>query len=328
MFAGRFIHPQFWPEQVEFAGKRVIVIGSGATAITLIPQLAQDAAHVTMLQRSPSYLFNRPREDAIANRLRRVLPQRLAWHLTRAKDVLVDMVIYQLARRRPELAKQKLIQLVREQLPPDFDVATHFTPRYNPWRQRVCLVTDGDFFKAIKNGTVSVVTDEIEAFTPEGIRLKSGADLPADIVVIATGLNLRLMGAIEFTVDGARPDISQAMTYKGAMLSGVPNMAFTFGYTNASWTLKADLTATFVCRLIRHMSAHGYSIAVPRRDPRVAAGPFLDFTSGYVTRALDMLPRQGSERPWRVYQNYLLDLLTLRFGRIDDGVLQFSRDAA
>jgi monooxygenase len=328
MFTGRIIHPQFWPEQLDFAGKQVIVIGSGATAITLIPQLAKDAAHVTMLQRSPSYLFNRPREDAIANRLRRVLPQRLAWRLTRAKDVLVDMAIYQLARRRPELAKQKLIQLVREQLPPDFDVATHFTPRYNPWRQRVCLVADGDFFKAIKKGSVSVVTDEIEAFTAGGVRLKSGTDLAADIVVIATGLNLRLMGNIELTVDGARPDVSKAMTYKSAMLSGVPNLTFTFGYTNASWTLKADLTATFACRLIRHMNARGYSIAVPRRDPQVCAEPFLDFTSGYVTRALDLLPRQGSERPWRVYQNYLLDLFTLRFSRIDDGVLKFSRDAA
>ena len=326
-YQGRIIHPQFWPGELTVTGKRVIVIGSGATAITLIPELAKTAAHVTMLQRSPSYLFNRPTEDAMANRLRRLLPKRLAWQLTRAKDVLVEMAIYQLARRRPEFAKQKLIQLVRKQLPPDFDVATHFTPRYNPWLQRVCLVADGDFFKAIKDGAVSVVTAEIDGFTVEGIRLKSGELLRADIVVIATGLNMRTMGNIDLEIDGVRPEISQAMTYKGAMLSGVPNMAFTFGYTNASWTLKADLTATFVCRLLRHMSAHGYSIAVPRRDPEVSAAPFLDFTSGYVTRALGVLPRQGSERPWRVYQNYLMDLATLRFGRIDDGVLKFSRTA-
>ena len=215
--------------------------------------------------------------------------------------------------------------MAQEQLPPDFDVQRHFTPRYNPWDQRVCVVTDGDLFKAIGSGAVTVVTDEIDAFTVGGIRLKSGAELRADIVVVATGLKLNLLGGIEFTADDAPVDTSRAMAYKGAMLSGMPNMAFTFGYTNASWTLKADLTANYVCRLIRYMDSHGYAIATPRRDPALGEEPFLDFTSGYVVRALEVLPKQGSLRPWKVYQNYFLDAITLRFGRIDDGVLQFER---
>jgi cation diffusion facilitator CzcD-associated flavoprotein CzcO len=236
------------------------------------------------------------------------------------------MAFFQLARRRPDLAKKRLVGMVQDQLPADFDVARHFTPRYNPWDQRVCVVPDGDLFKAIGEGTVSVVTDEIDAFTHNGIRLKSGAELPADVVVTATGLTLNLLGGVEFTVDGARIDVSKCMAYKGAMLSDVPNMAYTFGYTNASWTLKADLTAKYVCRLIRHMDSHALAVATPRRDPAMAEEPFLDFTSGYVVRARDSLPKQGSLRPWKVYQNYLLDAITLGFGRIDDGVLKFTPD--
>ena len=214
--------------------------------------------------------------------------------------------------------------MVQAQLPADYDVATHFTPRYNPWDQRVCVVPDGDLFKCISKGTVSVVTDEIDAFTRDGISLKSGTELPADIVVTATGLTLSLLGGIEFTVDGARTDLSKRMAYKGAMLSDVPNLAYTFGYTNASWTLKADLTAKYVCRLIRYMDSHGLAVATPRRDPAMTEEPFLDFTSGYVVRARDILPKQGSLRPWKVYQNYLLDAFTLGSGRIDDGVLEFA----
>jgi monooxygenase len=322
-FNGTVVHPQFWPEQLDYAGKKVIVVGSGATAVTLIPEMAKSAAHVTMLQRSPSYVFNLPSVDAIASRLRRWLPARLAYRLVRMKNVLISMAFFQLARRRPELAKRRLVRMVHDLLPPGFDVARHFTPRYNPWDQRMCLVPDGDLFASIKQGKASVVTDEIETFTDGGIRLKSGAQLPADIIVVATGLKLQPLGGIEFTVDGARVEIARAMTYKGAMLSGVPNMAYTFGYTNASWTLKADLTANYVCRLLRHMDSHGYAIAVARRDPALGEQPFLDFTSGYVVRSLEILPKQGAERPWKVYQNYILDALALRWGRIDDGVLEF-----
>jgi len=242
------------------------------------------------------------------------------------KNVLIGMAFFQLARRRPELAKKRLIGMVQKQLPADFDVATHFTPRYNPWVQRVCVVPDGDLFKAIGKGTVSVVTDEIDAFTADGIRLKSGTELPADIIVTATGLKLNLLGGIVFTIDGVGIDVAKHTAYKGAMLSDVPNMAYTFGYTNASWTLKADLTAKYVCRLLRHMDSHGLAVATPRRDPAMTEEPFLDFTSGYVVRARDILPQQGSLHPWKVYQNYLLDAFTLGVGRIDDGVLEFAPD--
>jgi monooxygenase len=327
-FQGTMVHPQFWPERLDYAGKRVIVIGSGATAVTLIPEMAKRAAHVTMLQRSPSYVFNLPTVDAMAARLRRFLPARTAYPLVRMKNVLMSVAIFQFARRWPALAKQRLIRMARERLPANFDVDRHFTPRYNVWDQRVCVVTDGDLFTAIGSGAVTVVTDEIDGFTAHGILLKSGAHLAADVVVVATGLKLIALGDIEFTVDGARVEASRAMAYKGAMLSGVPNMAYTFGYTNASWTLKADLTANYVCRLLRHMDAHGYSIAIPRPDPALGEQPFLAFTSGYVVRALNILPKQGSRRPWKVYQNYLLDALTLRCGRIDDGVLDFERARA
>jgi cation diffusion facilitator CzcD-associated flavoprotein CzcO len=323
-YGGTIVHPQFWPDQLDYTGKRVVVIGSGATAVTLIPAMAKAAAHVTMLQRSPSYVFSMPSVDAMANGLRRWLPAGVACHVARLKNVLIGMAFFQLARRRPELAKKRLVGMVQDQLPADFDVAKHFTPRYNPWDQRVCVVPDGDLFKAIGEGTVSVVTDEIDAFTHNGIRLKSGTELPADVIVTATGLTLNLLGGVEFTVDGARIDVSKCVAYKGAMLSDVPNMAYTFGYTNASWTLKADLTAKYVCRLIRYTDSRGLAVATPRRDPAMAEEPFLDFTSGYVVRARESLPKQGSLRPWKVYQNYLWDAFTLGWGRIDDGVLKFT----
>jgi cation diffusion facilitator CzcD-associated flavoprotein CzcO len=327
-YRGTVVHPQFWPDRLDYAGKRVVVVGSGATAVTLVPEMAKSAAHVTMLQRSPSYVFNLPAVDAVANRLRRWLPARLAYPLVRIKNVLIGAAFFQLARRRPELAKKRLIRMVQERLPPGFDVEQHFTPRYNPWDQRVCVVRDGDLFKAIASAAVSVVTDHIDAFTVDGIRLKSGAIVQADIVVLATGLKLNLLGDIDFAVDEVPVQIGRSMAYKGAMLSGVPNLAYTFGYTNASWTLKAELTASYVCRLLRHMDSNGYRIAVPRQDPAVAEESFLDFTSGYVVRASGFLPKQGSRRPWKVYQNYFLDALTLRFGRIDDGVLEFAGTSA
>ncbi len=324
-FKGLIVHPQFWPENLDYAGKRVVVIGSGATAVTLVPEMAKQAAHVTMLQRSPTYVVSRPAEDAIANWLRRRLPATLAYRLTRLKNVTLTMYFYRLARRKPAETKQRLLAMVRHALGADYDVGTHFTPRYNPWDQRLCLVPDSDLFEAIRGGRASVVTDQIETFTETGIRLRSGEELPADIVVSATGLKLNLLGDVVFGVDGLRVDLSKAMSYKGMMFSGVPNLASVFGYTNASWTLKADLTSAYVCRLLNHMRRHGYAAATPHRDASVEEEPFLDFSSGYVQRALHMLPKQGSKKPWKLYQNYAKDMAALRLGKVDDGVMEFAR---
>jgi len=322
-FRGRMVHPQFWDPSLDYTGKRVVVIGSGATAVTLVPAMASSAAHVTMLQRSPTYIVPRPGEDAIAHKLRRLLPERHAYMLTRWKNVLLGMFFYQLARRKPEQVKMRMVGMAAEQLGPGFDIDTHFTPRYKPWDQRVCLVPDGDLFREIRDGRASVVTDTIERFTENGIRLASGKELPADVVVVATGLKLNMLGDIAITVDGQPRLPAESMAYKGMMLNDVPNLVLAFGYTNASWTLKADLTAEYVCRLLRHMDRRGHRIAVPRRDAGVQPSPFLDFTSGYVQRAAGVLPKQGDRKPWRVYQNYFMDMLTIRHGRIDDGVMQF-----
>ena len=322
-FTGRLVSPQFWPESLDVAGKRVVVIGSGATAVTLVPALAASAAHVTMLQRSPSYVVARPRHDPIAQSLRRVLPERLAYAATRWKNVFLQAFFYRLARRRPEHVAQRIIAMAAAQLGPGCDADVHFTPRYKPWDQRLCLVPDGDLFAAIRAGRASVVTDTIDRFVGDGIRLASGETLGADIVVVATGLKLNLLGDIALSVDGQERRASEAMVYKGMMLSDVPNLALCFGYVNASWTLKADLTAEYVCRLLRHMDRRGATIVVPRRDPSVGIEPFLSFTSGYVQRASAILPKQGTHRPWQVHQNYFRDMLALRFGRIDDGVLRF-----
>lgn len=327
-FRGRMVHPQFWDASLDYTGKRVVVIGSGATAVTLVPAMAETAAHVTMLQRSPTYIVTRPGEDAIAHKLRRVLPERMAYRATRWKNVLLGMFFFQLARRRPAKVKERIVGMAAAQLAPGFDVDTHFTPRYNPWDQRVCLVPDGDLFREIRAGRASVVTDQIERFTADGIVLKSGQTLPADVVVVATGLKLNMLGDIALTVDGQARRPSESLAYKGMMLGNVPNLVLAFGYTNASWTLKADLTAEYVCRLLRFMDRRGYRMAMPALDPSVQTVPFLDFTSGYVQRAASVLPKQGLRKPWRVYQNYLMDMLTIRHGRIDDGVLQFDRVAA
>jgi cation diffusion facilitator CzcD-associated flavoprotein CzcO len=324
-FAGKLVHPQHWPEDLDYAGKRVVVIGSGATAVTLAPAMAEKAAHVTMLQRSPTYMVSRPSEDTIANWLRRKLPSMAAYQATRWKNVLLGMWFFRLARRKPEKVKAGILGLIRKQLGPDYDVATHFTPRYNPWDQRLCLVPDGDLFREINAGRMSIVTDHIERLTRSGIRLKSGEELPADIVVTATGLQMKLFSGLNVTVDGAYVDLAKTMSYKGMMFSGVPNFAAAFGYTNASWTLKADLTCEYVCRLLRYMERRGYRQCMPKRDPSVAEVPWLDFTSGYVQRALDQLPRQGAKKPWRLYQNYARDLMALRFGSVKDGAMQFSK---
>jgi monooxygenase len=324
-FAGKLIHPQHWPEDLDYEGKRVVVIGSGATAVTLAPAMAEKAAHVTMLQRSPTYMVSRPSEDTIANSLRQKLPAMLAYQITRWKNVLLGMWFFRLARRKPEKVKAGIIGLIRRQLGPDYDVATHFTPRYNPWDQRLCLVPDGDLFREINAGRLSIATDHVERFTPIGIKLKSGQELPADIIVTATGLQMKLFSGLNVNVDGTPIDLSKTMSYKGMMFSGVPNFAAAFGYTNASWTLKADLTCEYVCRLLRYMDRHGYRRCMPQRDASVAEVPWLDFTSGYVQRAIKQLPRQGAKKPWKLYQNYARDLMALRFGSVKDGAMQFSK---
>jgi monooxygenase len=324
-FTGQIVHPQHWPDDLDYDGKRVVVIGSGATAVTLVPALTDRAAHVTMLQRSPSYILSVPGSDPIANRLRKLLGDRASYPVTRWKNVALTTLLYQVSRRRPELVKKLIRSGVSRQLPAGYDVGTHFSPRYQPWDQRLCLVPDGDLFKAIRAGKASVVTGQIEEFTSGGIRLASGAHLEADIVVTATGLNLMLLGGMTVSVDGRRVDPAETFAYKGMMLSGVPNFAFTVGYTNASWTLKADLVSEYLCRVLRHMDARGHRQCVPvLADPAMPQRPLLDLTSGYVQRSLGQLPRSGSRRPWRLGMSYAHDVLALRYGRIDDGVLRFS----
>lgn len=318
-FDGRIVHPQHWPEDLDYDGKRVVVIGSGATAVTLVPEMAKRAGHVTMLQRSPTYVVSRPAEDKVANWLRARLPAKAAYGITRWKNVLLGMVFYRMAKKRPERFKQRLIGMVRDHLGPEYDVATHFTPRYNPWDQRLCLVPDADLFAALKRGDASVVTDTIETFDESGIRLASGEHLDADVVVTATGLELQLLSDIRFSKDGVPIDLSRAIQYKGMMFSDVPNLAYTFGYTNASWTLKADLVAMYVCRLLNTMRKRGLRQATPHSDDAsMMTEPFVDFTSGYIQRAEHKLPKQGSRKPWKLNQNYALDVLALRLGSVDD----------
>jgi len=325
-FGGRIVHPQHWPADLDYAGKRVVVIGSGATAVTLVPALAQAAAHVTMLQRSPSYILTLPSEDQIAVRLRRLLGTRRGYAVTRWKNVAIAALIYRLSRRRPKMMRGWIRKLTIKQLPAGYDVDTHFKPAYNPWDQRLCLVPDGDLFKAISDGQATVVTGGIATFTKQGLLLESGAELAADIVVTATGLQLLAFGGTELIVDDRPVRLPETMAYKGMMLSGVPNFAFTIGYTNASWTLKADLVSEFVCRLLRHMDSRGFDTCVPvNDDPTVTEQPLLDFSAGYVLRAIDQFPRAGSRAPWRLGMNYAHDVVTLRHGKIDDGSMRFSR---
>jgi monooxygenase len=324
-FGGRIVHPQHWPDDLDYDGKRVVVVGSGATAVTLVPAMAEKAAHVTMLQRSPTYIVSLPAEDPIASRLRRRLPPKLVYSLVRWKNVLLQTFVYQLSRRRPSAVKRMIRRGLERALPPGYDIDTHFTPTYDPWDQRMCLVPDGDLFETIAAGSAEVVTDRIETFTETGLRLESGGELEADVIVTATGLNLLFLGGMELSVDGEKVDLPSSMTYRGLMLSGVPNFAFTVGYTNASWTLKADLTSEYVCRLLSHMDANGYRRCVPELDASVVEQPLLDFTSGYVLRSLDQFPKQGAVEPWKLRQNYIFDLRTIRRGQIDDGTMRFSR---
>ena len=325
-FKGTLVHPQHWPETLDYAGKRVVVIGSGATAMTLVPAMAKTAAHVTMLQRSPTYVVSRPEQDALANRLRKLLPASWAYAIPRWKNILLGMYFYNLTRKKPARVKEMILKGVREHLGPDYDVAKHFTPTYNPWDQRLCLVPDADLFKAIKQGRAEVVTDHIERFTATGIKLKSGQELQADIIVTATGLQLEALGGTTVTVDGEPIDFGKTFTYKGLMYSGVPNLASVFGYTNASWTLRADLICDYVCRLLNTMDDKAVQIVTPRlRDATLKPEPWLDFSSGYVQRALAMLPKQGPKAPWRQNQNYFADIKDMRRAPIEDGVLEFAR---
>ncbi|MGK5534032.1 flavin-containing monooxygenase [Streptomyces sp. URMC 129] len=317
-FAGRIVHPQHWPADLDYRGKRVVIIGSGATAVTLAPSMASDAAHVTMLQRSPTYIIAQPSVDPLSRALHTVLPGKAAYAATRWKNVLLHTGFYQLSRRRPKVVKAVLRARAKRALPAGFDVDVHFRPHYNPWDQRLCVVPDADLFKAIRRGDVSVVTDRVDTFTETGIRLVSGAELEADVVVTATGLDLLAFGGMELAVDGRRVELPETMAYKGMMLSGVPNFAFTVGYTNASWTLKADLVSEYVCRLLAHMDRRGYRQCVPERDPSVAEEPFLDFAAGYVLRAIDAFPKQGARAPWRLRMNYLYDIRSLRRGPVDE----------
>jgi cation diffusion facilitator CzcD-associated flavoprotein CzcO len=324
-FKGRIVHPQKWTDDIDYAGKRVVVIGSGATAVTLVPALATTAEHVTMLQRSPTYMVARPSQDQLANKLRRRLPLKLAYWATRWRNVLLGMYFYQMCKRKPDKVKSLLLGGVRQMLGPDYDIDTHFTPRYNPWDQRLCLVPDADFFRAIRRGKVSLVTDHIKSFTETGVKLKSGAELAADLIVTATGLMLVPLGKAKLSVDGRAVDPAKTFIYKGMMYSDVPNLASVFGYTNASWTLKADLVCEYVCRLINHMDRGGYRQCTPRNgDPTLAEEPWVNFSSGYIQRALSLQPKQGSKRPWKLYQNYALDLLSLRFGSMRDQAMVFS----
>ncbi|MDJ0394436.1 NAD(P)/FAD-dependent oxidoreductase [Rhodococcus sp. G-MC3] len=317
-FGGTVVHPQKWPEDLDYAGKKVVVIGSGATAITLAPNLAREAEHVTLLQRSPSYIMSLPSKDSIALALRKYLPARAAYSVTRIKNAVTAIGMYVLCQRYPKFMKKQIRTLQKGWLPDGYDLDTHFTPKYNPWDQRLCLVPDNDLFRSIRKGEVNLVTDHIDRFTASGIALKSGEHLDADVVVTATGLNLVAFGNVAITVDGRVVDLTETMAYKGMMLTDVPNFAFVVGYTNASWTLKADLVCDYVVRLIEHMDKKGHSEVRLARDASVGEEPFLDFAAGYVLRSVDTFPKQGSVAPWRLRMNYFRDLPALRFGKLVD----------
>ncbi|MDP7706179.1 MULTISPECIES: NAD(P)/FAD-dependent oxidoreductase [unclassified Mycobacterium] len=329
-FTGPIIHPQHWPEDLDYQGKNVIVIGSGATAVTLVPALANSGAkHVTMLQRSPTYIVSQPESDSIADKLNRYLPEKAAYTAVRWKNVVQQAALYGACQKWPRRMRKMLMGLAQRQLPEGYDVRKHFGPHYSPWDQRLCLVPNGDLFRAIRHGKAEVVTDTIERFTPNGIRLNSGTELQADIIVTATGLNLQLFGGATTSIDGQPLDLTKTMAYKGMMLSGIPNMVYTIGYTNASWTLKADLVSEFACRLLNYMDDNGYdTVVVDEPAPDVEDRPFMEFTPGYVLRSLDELPKQGSRTPWRLNQNYLRDIHLIRRGKIADEGLRFAKKPA
>jgi len=328
LFRGQIVHPQNWPEELDYTGKRIVVIGSGATAMTLVPAMAEKAAHVTMLQRSPTYVISLPDRDRIANALRKFLPEKWAYSITRWKNVALQQFFYRRSRANPDRAKSFLLNRARKLLPPGFDFEKHFVPKYNPWDERICLVPNGDLFAAIRSGKVSVVTDQMQAFTEKGVRTASGQEIEADILVTATGLNLVVGGEAEIEVDGKPCNFADTWSYKGMMYTGVPNLATVFGYVNASWTLRADLIAQFVCRVLNHLDETGTCIVQPRlraEDSTMQPRPWIDtFTPGYLKRAMHLLPKQGDREPWINPQNYAKDRKMFLQGRLDDGVLTFS----
>ena len=327
-FGGQIVHPQHWPEDLDYRGKRVVVIGSGATAVTLIPAMAPEVEHITMLQRSPGYVVTLPAQDPIAKALRRFLPDRVRYGIVRWKNVLTQMAFYQLSRRAPGFTRKLIRRGVERQLPEGYDVDRDFEPKYNPWDERVCLVPGGDLFQALRSGKAEVVTDRIETFTEKGLKLTSGRELEADVIVTATGLNLLVFGGIEVSVDGEPRPFSDLVGYKGAMFGGVPNLAIALGYTNASFTLKCDLVSQYMCRLLNYMDANGYRVATPREPgPAHAREPFIDLKSGYVLRSMDQLPKQGEGQPWRAHQNYALDIRLFNHGPLDEE-MDFSRGPA
>jgi len=331
-FKGTIVHPQEWPTDLDYAGKRVVVIGSGATAVTIVPSMADKAQHVTMLQRSPTYMVSRPDHDVLANRMRKVLPSKMAYNLTRFKNTWRQQLVYNKTRTDPNKVKQLLLGGIQLELGADYDIAKHFTPNYNPWDQRLCLVPNGDFFKAMREGKASVVTDHIASFTETGIQLASGEHLEADIIVTATGLELVTLGEMDFFVDGDQVDFAKTWTYKGFAYSDIPNLASTFGYINASWTLRSDLTAEYVCRLLNHMRKKGVVQCTPRlreQDRNMKERPWIDgFSSGYMQRMMHRMPRQGDHEPWINPQNYRRDKKMFKHSPIDDGVMQFTKQSA
>ncbi|HEX4842077.1 MAG TPA: NAD(P)/FAD-dependent oxidoreductase [Limnobacter sp.] len=324
-FKGTVVHPQFWPENLDYSGKRVVVIGSGATAITLVPAMADQADHVTMLQRSPTYIASIPSVDPVSVVLKKFMPDTWVYNLGRARNIALQRLIFKLSKERPNAIKRLLLGATRARMGKGFDMK-HFTPSYNPWDQRLCVVPDGDLFKVLKKGKASIVTDHIDSFVKEGIKLKSGQVLEADIVVTATGLDLQILGGMGLTIDGKALNVGDVMSYKGVMMSDIPNFAMVFGYTNASWTLKADLASEFVCRVINHMDAKGYNRVVPNANGVSPEGsPLFDLEAGYMKRAADRLPKQGPVAPWTIENNYLADRPVLKKGKIEDGVLEFSK---
>ncbi len=326
-FGGDIVHPQLWPEDYDYEGKKVVIIGSGATAVTLVPAMAEKAGHVTMLQRSPTYIGPRPSNDPVANFLRKIMPGRWAYSLTRMKNVLIAIIFFQIARRWPGAIKNMLNKYMREELGEDYPIEKHFQPHYAPWDQRFCAAPDGDFFDSIKDGSASVVTDQIERFTETGIALQSGEHIEADVIIPATGLEMQIAGGMTFYIDDEAVEAPKCISYRGMMLSPIPNMAIAFGYTNNSWTLKIDLTCERVCRLLNHMDKHGYVSCVPVPPEDLETLPLLNLKSGYIERAIHYLPKQGAVPPWRTYQNYFQDMLAIRYGKLEDGHLQFSRPA-
>lgn len=323
-FQGSFIHPQHWPEHLKYQDKKIVVIGSGATAVTLVPELAKQAQSVTMLQRSPSYLTTLPREDQLLNMMRKYLPDNWVYRFARTRNIGITMAFYNYCRTFPNNARSFISKMAKKDLPNDFDMK-HFSPKYQPWDERVCVVPDSDMFKAIKQGNADVVTDTIQTFTENGIKLASGNTLEADIIVSATGLDIQIMGGIEVFVDNQPYDFSQKMIYRGVLFEDLPNLGMIFGYTNASWTLKADLVSEYMCRVINHLDKSDTVMAVPKDNQSMKHIPFMDMTSGYIQRALNRAPKQGEKLPWRLYQNYLKDMLMLRYGKLNDGVLEFNK---